>query len=132
MKIKITESQLQKLRKVISEGNTAIDDLNNIINPSDFTVEEDFTVVTFRHVILEGDIEDSDVSVRVGIDKILYTYYGEQDVTSFAITWAIKDIYSGEDLSLGHVINNRVAEVMNKKYTKYIGIEISEWDIIIE
>lgn len=132
MKIKITESQLQKLRKVISEGNTAIDDLNNIIDPSDFTVEEDFTVVTFRHVILEGDIEDSDVSVRVGIDKILYTYYGEQDVTSFAMSWAIKDIYSGEDLSLGHVINNRVAEVMNKKYTKYIGIEISEWDIIIE
>jgi hypothetical protein len=132
VKIKITESQLQKLRKVISEGNTAIDDLNNIIDPSDFTVEEDYTVVTFRHVILEGDIEDSDVSVRVGIDKILYTYYGEQDVTSFAMTWAIKDIYSGEDLSLGHVINNRVAEVMNKKYTKYIGIEISEWDIIIE
>jgi len=132
VKIKITESQLQKLRKVISEGNTAIDDLNNIIDPSDFTVEEDFTVVTFRHVILEGDIEDSDVSVRVGVDKILYTYYGEQDVTSFAMTWAIKDIYSGEDLSLGHVINNRVAEVMNKKYTKYIGIEISEWDIIIE
>lgn len=132
MKIKITESQLQKLRKVISEGNTAIDDLNNIIDPSDFTVEEDYTVVTFRHVILEGDIEDNDVSVRVGIDKILYTYYGEQDVTSFAMTWALKDFYSGEDLSLGRVINNRVAEVMNKKYTKYIGIEISEWDIIIE
>jgi hypothetical protein len=75
--------------------------------------------VTFRHVILEGDIEDSDVSVRVGIDKILYTYYGEQDVTSFAMTWAIKDIYSGEDLSLGHVINNRVAEVMNKNYKVY-------------
>ena len=132
MKIKITESQLQKLRKVISEGNTAIDDLNNIIDPSDFTVNEDFTVVTFRHVILEGDMEDNDISVRVMIDKILYTYDGQQDVTGFASTWAIKDVYSGEDLSLGHVINNRVAEVMNKKYTKYIGIEISEWDIIIE
>ena len=132
MKIKITESQLQKLRKVISEGNTAIDDLNNIIDPSDFTVNEDFTVVTFRSVMLEGDMEDNDISVRVMIDKILYTYDGQQDVTGFASTWAIKDVYSGEDLSLGHVINNRVAEVMNKKYTKYIGIEISEWDIIIE
>ena len=132
MKIKITESQLQKLRKVISEANTAIDDLNNIINPSDFTVNEDFTVVTFRNVMLEGDMEDNDISVRVMIDKVLYTYRGEQDVTSFAMTWAIKDVYSGEDLSLGHVINNRVAEVMNKKYTKYIGVEISEWDIIIE
>lgn len=132
MKIKITESQLQKLRKVISEANTALDDLNNLIDPSEFTVQEDFTVVTFRHVILEGDIEDNDVSVRVGIDKILYTYYGEQDVTSFAMTWAIKDVYSGEDLSLGHVINNRVSEIMNAKYSKYIGVEISEYDVIIE
>jgi len=132
VKIKITESQLEKLRKVISEANTAIDDLNNFIDPSDFTVTEDFTVVTFRNVVLEGDMEDNDISVRVMIDKVLYTYRGEQDVTSFAMTWAIKDVYSGEDLSLGHVINNRVAEVMNKKYTKYIGVEISEWDIIIE
>lgn len=132
MKIKITENQLRRLKKVINEANTALDDLNNLIDPSDFTVEEDFTVVTFRHVILEGDIEDSDVSVRVGIDKILYTYYGEQDVTSFAMTWAIKDIYSGEDLSLGHVINNRVSEIMNAKYSKYIGVQISEYDVIIE
>lgn len=132
MKIKITENQLRRLKKVINEANTALDDLNNLIDPSDFTVEEEFTVVTFRHVILEGDIEDSDVSVRVGIDKILYTYYGEQDVTSFAMTWAIKDVYSGEDLSLGHVINNRVSEIMNAKYSKYIGVEISEYDVIIE
>ena len=132
MKIKITESQLQKLRKVISEANTAIDDLNNIIDPSDFTVNEDFTVVTFRNVMLEGDMEDNDISVRVMIDKILYTYYGEQDVTSFAMTWAIKDVYSGEDLSLGHVINNRVADVMNAKYSKYIGVTVSEFDVIIE
>lgn len=132
MKIKITENQLRRLKKVINEANTALDDLNNLIDPSDFTVNEDFTVVTFRHVILEGDIEDSDVSVRVGIDKILYTYYGEQDVTSFAMTWAIKDVYSGEDLSLGHVINNRVSEIMNAKYSKYIGVQISEYDVIIE
>jgi hypothetical protein len=132
VKIKITESQLQKLRKVISEGNTAIDDLNNIIDPSDFTVNEDFTVVTFSHVMLEGDMEDNDISARVMIDKILYTYDGEQDVTGFASTWAIKDVYSGDDLSLGLVINNRVAEVMNTKYSKYIGVVISEYDVIIE
>jgi hypothetical protein len=132
VKIKITESQLQKLRKVISEANTAIDDLNNIIDPSDFTVNEDFTVVTFRNVILEGDMEDNDISVRVMIDKILYTYYGEQDVTSFAMTWALKDVYTGEDLPLGYVINNKVADVMNAKYSKYIGVTVSEFDVIIE
>jgi len=132
VKIKITESQLNNLRKVISEGNTAIDDLNNIIDPSDFTYEGDFTVVTFKSVMLEGDIEDNDISVRVFIDKILYTYDGEQDVTGFALTWAIKDIYSGDDLSLALAINNEVAKVMNDKYSKYIGVQVSEWDIIIE
>ncbi len=132
MKIKITESQLKNLKKVISEGNTAIDDLNNLIDPSDFTINEDFTVVTFRHVILEGDMVDNDISVRVAIDKVLYTYDGEQDVTGFALTWAIKDVYSGEDLSLGYVINNAVSQVMNAKYSKYIGVEVSEYDIIIE
>ena len=132
MKIKITESQLKNLKKVISEGNTAIDDLNNLIDPSDFTVNEDFTVVTFRNVILEGDMVDNDISVRVVIDRVLYTYDGEQDVTGFASTWAIKDVYSGEDLSLGYVINNRVADIMNAKYSKFIGVEVSEFDIIIE
>ena len=132
MKIKITESQLKNLKKVISEGNTAIDDLNNLIDPSDFTVNEDFTVVTFRNVILEGDMVDNDISVRVVIDRVLYTYDGEQDVTGFALTWAIKDVYSGEDLPLGYVINNAVSQVMNAKYSKYIGVEVSEYDIIIE
>ena len=132
MKIKITESQLKNLKKVVSEGNTAIDDLNNLIDPSDFTVNEDFTVVTFRNVILEGDMVDNDISVRVVIDRVLYTYDGEQDVTGFASMWAIKDVYSGEDLSLGYVINNRVADIMNAKYSKYIGVEVSEFDVIIE
>lgn len=132
MKIKITESQLNNLKKVISEGNTAIDDLNNIIDPSDFTINEEYTVVTFKHVILEGDIEDNDISVRVLIDKVLYTYGGEQDVTGFALVWAIKDQWTGEDLPLGYTINNIVSQVMNAKYTKYIGVEVSEYDIIIE
>lgn len=132
MKIKITESQLNNLKKVISEGNTAIDDLNNIIDPSDFTINQDYAVVTFRHVILEGDIEDNDISVRVLIDKVLYTYGGEQDVTGFALNWAIKDQWSGEDLPLGYIINDRVSKVMNAKYTKFIGVEVSEYDIIIE
>ena len=132
MKIKITESQLKNLKKVISEANTAIDDLNNFIDPSDFTVNEDFAVVTFRNVMLEGDMVDNDISVRVVIDRVLYTYGGEQDVTSFALSWAIKDHFSGEDLPLGYVINNKVAQVMNAKYSKYIGVEVSEFDVIIE
>ena len=132
MKIKITESQLKNLKKVISEGNTAIDDLNNLIDPSDFTINEEYTVVTFRHVILEGDMVENDISVRVAVDRVFYTYGGEQDVTGFALTWAIKDVYSGDDLPLGYVISERIAKIMNTKYSKYIGVKVSEYDVIVE
>ncbi len=131
MKIKITESQLNNLRKVISEGNTAVDDLNNIIDLSDFTYESDYTRVTFDKVMLEGDIEDG-LSVLLSIDKIIYYYDGEQDVTGFASTWALKDFNSGEDLPLASYISIYVSEVINSKYTKYIGTQVSEWDVIIE
>jgi len=131
VKITITESQLKRLKKVINEANTVIDDLNNRIDPAQFIFEKEFTTVTFNKVMLEGDIEDG-LSVLVSIDKVLYEYYGEKDVTEFANTWAIKDIYTGDDLPLGMGISLHIADVMNKKYTKYLGVNITEWDIIIE
>lgn len=131
MKITITESQLKRLKKVINEANTVIDDLNNRIDPAQFIFEKEFTTVTFNKVMLEGDIEDG-LSVLVSIDKVLYEYYGEKDVTEFANIWAIKDIYTGDDLPLGTDISIHVANIMNKKYTKYLGVNITEWDIIIE
>lgn len=131
MKITITESQLKRLKKVINEANTVIDDLNNRIDPAQFIFEKEFTTVTFNKVMLEGDIEDG-LSVLVSIDKVLYEYYGEKDVTSFANTWAIKDIHTGDDLPLGIDISIHLANMMNKKYTKYLGVNITEWDIIIE
>ena len=132
MKIQITESQLKRLQKVINEANTAVDNLNNLIDPSDFTIREGYTVVTFRHIILEGDMEDKDFNVRVLIDRILFTREGEQDVTDFAMDWAIIDNWTSDDLPLAYIIKDRVAKVMNAKYTKLIGAEISEYDVIIE
>lgn len=132
MKIQITESQLKRLQKVINEANTAVDNLNNLIDPSDFTIREGYTVVTFRHIILEGDMEDKDFNVRVLIDRILFTREGEQDVTDFAMDWAIIDNWTSDDLPLAYIIKDRVAKVMNAKYVKLIGAEISEYDVIIE
>lgn len=130
MKIKITESQLKNLKKVINEANTAIDDLNNIIDVSDFTFDEDYTRVTFDKVMLVGEIEDG-LSVHVEIDKVFYYYrQSPSDVTGFAETWALKDHNTGEDLALGRAISLHIVEIMNRKYTKYIGVEISEWDIV--
>jgi hypothetical protein len=134
VKITITESQLKRLKKVINESNTVIDNLNNLIDYSEFNFEvegSEHTRVTFNKIMLEGDINDG-LSVLVSIDKILYTYDGEKDVTKFASVWAIKDHYTGDDLPLGTSISHHVADVMNKKYTKYLGIKVTDWDVIIE
>ena len=132
MKIQITESQLKRLQKVINEANTAVDNLNNLMDPSDFTINDGYTVVTFRHIILEGDMEDKDFNVRVLIDRVLFTKEGEQDVTDFAMDWAIIDNWTSDDLPLAYIIKDRVAKVMNAKYLKLIGAEITEYDVIIE
>jgi hypothetical protein len=134
VKITITESQLKRLKKVINESNTIIDEINNRIDYSEFNYEvegSEHTRVTFNKIMLEGDI-NTGLSVLVSIDKILYTYDGEEDVTKFASVWAIKNHYTGDDLPLGINISLHVADVMNKKYTKYLGIKVTEWDVIIE
>jgi hypothetical protein len=132
VKIQITESQLKRLQKVINEANTAVDNLNNLMDPSDFTIKDGYTVVTFRHIILEGDMEDKDFNVRALINRVLFTKEGEQDVTDFAMDWAIIDNWTSDDLPLGYIIKDRVAKVMNAKYLKLIGAEITEYDVIIE
>lgn len=128
MKIKITESQLKNLRKVINERNTALDDLNNFINPKIFEYKKDFTTVTFDNIILEGDIDDG-LNVNVSIDKVLHN---DDDVTSFAKAWAIKDYDTGDELTLGYYLSLHVADILNQNYTKYIGTDISEYDIYFE
>lgn len=127
MKIILTESQVQRL----IEANTALDNLNNTINPADYTYEfgwgESYIIPSM--VSLEGDISDEDVQVRVTVDKVIYR--GE-DVTEFAINYAL---YSGDydgDTPLAFDFKNHIVRLINSKVLRLVNQEIMEYDVILE
>lgn len=127
MKIILTESQVQRL----IEANTPLDNLNNTINPADYTYEfgwgESYIIPSM--VSLEGDISDEDVQVRVTVDKVIYR--GE-DVTDFAINYAL---YSGDydgDTPLAFDFKNHIVKLINSKVLRLVNQEIMEYDVILE
>lgn len=129
MRIKITENQLKRLNKVINEANTPIDNLNNLINAKDITITTGLVVVTFDSIMVEGDIKDGNMTVKCLIDKIKHD---GKDVTDFALSWALRNEWTSDDLPLGTIICTDLAEIMNKEFLSLIGVEISEYDVIIE
>ena len=113
MKVIITESQLKRL----FEANTLTDNLNNLIKPKDFIYQFGMgdTYIIPDNIIIEGDIEDgdeglnNDLQVRVTIDKVIYR--GE-DITEFAINWALWSGESDRNTELGHRYVLYVTEVI--------------------
>ena len=127
MKIILTESQVHRL----IEANTALDSLNNTINPTNYTYQfgwsENYIIPGI--VSLEGDISDQDITVRVTIDKVIYE--GE-DITRFAKNYAL---YSGdydEDTPLAFEFKNHIVKLINSKVLRLLNQEISEFDVILE
>ena len=133
MKVIITESQLKRL----FEANTLTDNLNNLIKPKDFIYQFGMgdTYIIPDNIIIEGDIEDgdeglnNDLQVRVTIDKVIYR--GE-DITEFAINWALWSGESDRNTELGHRYVLYVTEVINKRILRLSNLEISEWDVILD
>ena len=127
MKIILTELQVQRL----IEANTVLDNINDIINPSDYIYKfgwgESYIIPGI--VALEGDINDEDVQVRVTVDKVIYR--GE-DVTEFAINYAL---YSGDydgDTPLAFDFKNHIVRLINSKVLRLVNQEIMEYDVILE
>jgi len=130
VKIQITENQLNRLRQSLNEVNTAMDNLNNMINVDDFTfTNEAPLVITFNKVMIEGSVQDDDLHVMASIDKIKYD---NKDVTNFALNWAIRDQWTSEDLPLGMLLSLYIVDVMNRSYLSLIGGKITEYDVTIE
>jgi len=130
VKIQITENQLNRLRQSLNEVNTAMDNLNNMINVDDFTFTSGaFLVITFNKVMIEGSVQDDDLHVMASIDKIKYD---NKDVTNFALNWAIRDQWTSEDLPLGMLLSLYIVDVMNRNYLSLIGGKITEYDVTIE
>ena len=69
------------------------------------------------------------MTVKCLIDKIKHD---GKDVTDFALSWALRNEWTSDDLPLGTIICTDLAEIMNKEFLSLIGVEISEYDVIIE
>lgn len=129
MKIILTESQVNRL----VEANTPLDTLNNYIhkNLSDYKYEYGFrqSYIQPTSVVLEGDLSDGDITVRVSVGDV---FYNGEDVTEFAKNYAL---YSGDydnDTSLAYDFKNFITNKLNKKILSLTPITISEFDIILD
>jgi len=124
LKILITEKQLRRL----SEANTLLDNLNNKIDPSKFSYEYGWkdSIIIPHQVIMEGSIEEQDITVNVTIGKV--TYEG-QDVTNFANNYVF---WSGEgdDSELAYKYKMFIVDKINH-LLRITPIKISEWDVIL-
>ena len=129
MKIQITEKQLSRLRNVISEATSSIDKLNNMIDVNDFFYDKDSVEVKFKSILIEGDINDDDLHVYASISKITYI---KKDVTDFALSWAVKDAWTSDDLPLGTLLCMHVSEILNKRILSLVGASVSEYDVTLE
>lgn len=129
MKIQITEKQLSRLRNVISEATSSVDKLNNMIDVNDFFYDKDSVEVKFDSILIEGDITDDDLHVYASINKITYR---KKDVTDFALSWAIKDAWTSDDLPLGVLLSMHISELLNKRILSLVGASVSEYDVTLE
>jgi len=129
VKIQITEKQLSRLRNVISEATSSIDKLNNMIDVNDFFYDKDSVEVKFKSILIEGDINDDDLHVYASISKITYI---KKDVTDFALSWAVKDAWTSDDLPLGTLLCMHVSEILNKRILSLVGASVSEYDVTLE
>ena len=122
MKILITEKQLKRL----SEANTLLDNLNNMIDPNKFSYEYGWknSIIIPHQVFMEGSIEDEDITVHVNIGKV--TYEG-QDVTQFANNYVF---WSGEgdDSELAYKYKMSIVDKINN-LLRVTPIKITEWDV---
>jgi hypothetical protein len=123
MDLILNESQYKR----IFESDNVITKLNNMINSEIHEIKDNYVTVILDSIELVGNIESID-EVIVRISKV---YYHKQDVTNFAINYVFFSEYDNES-ALSYKVKHRVETLLNKKYLKYVGIEVSEYDILIQ
>lgn len=123
MDLILNESQYKR----IFESDNVITKLNNMINSEIHEIKDNYVTVILDSIELVGDIESID-EVAVKISKV---YYHKQDVTNFAMNYVFFSEDDNES-ALSYKVKHRVETLLNKKYLKYVGIEVSEYDILIQ
>ena len=122
MKFILNESQYKR----IFESDNVITKLNNMINSDIHKIEDNYGTVTviLNSIELFGSIESID-EVVVNISKV---YWREQDVTDFAMNHVLFSERNNES-DLSYDLKNKITNILNRKYLKYINAEVSDYDI---
>lgn len=113
--------------KRIFESESVITKLNNMINSETHEIKDIYVTVILDSIELVGDDVQSIDEVIVRISKV---YYHKQDVTDFAMNYVFFSEHDESDLS--HKVKHKIETLLNKKYLKYVGVEVSEYDILIQ
>ena len=125
MKIIISEKQLQKVKKSLSEEKNPLDALNKYIKESLYITKYS-TRVFLENIHLSGAIDD--VSIEAKVVKILEN---DTDVTEFAREWSITDPYTSEDLPLGYFIKIQVVESIPNIVKSSLPLNLNEYDVVL-
>lgn len=127
MKIVISENQLKKL----VEANTPLDKINNFINLKDYVYNYGFgeSNITPSSVIIEGELSDGDLTVRVTVDTVTY---GGEDVSEFAKSYALYVGDYDQDTPLAFDYKEFVAKKINDKVLRMTPFTVTDYDIILE
>lgn len=129
MKIILSESQIKRL----IESNTSLDNINNYLNKNldpyryHYALGESFVIPS--RIILDGDLTDKDITVRVGVDKV---YFNGQDVTKFAKDYALFSHDFENDTLLSSEFKNYLADKLNERVLKMVSTQITDFDVILE
>lgn len=125
MKIIISEKQLQKVKKSLSEEKNPLDVLNKYIKRVTYITKYN-TRVFLENIHLSGKIDD--VSIEAKVVKILEN---DTDVTEFAREWSITDPYTSEDLPLGYFIKMEVVESIPNIVKSSLPLNLNEYDVVL-
>jgi hydrogenase maturation factor HypE len=120
MEFILNESQYKR----IFESNTVIDNINNLINSDVHKIKIHFVSIILDKITISGDVDSID-DVVVKISKI---YYREQDVTEFSFNYIFSD-YNENESDLSYDLKNKITNILNRKYLKYINTEVSDYQI---
>ena len=108
MNILITEEQLKKFKKHLKEEKNSLDALNNFIDKNK-VYETGSLKIYLKNIELTGDMDDP--SIEATIDKVIFD---KQDVTDFAINYALYNQWTSDDLPLATSLKIYITQSLDR------------------
>ena len=125
MNILITEEQLKKFKKHLKEEKNSLDALNNFIDKNK-VYERGSLKIYLKNIELTGDMDDP--SIEATIDKVIFD---KQDVTDFAINYALYDEWTSDDMPLATSLKIYIAKSLDRMVKRAFKDELNEYNVVL-